>query len=599
MRIFLGKYYLILLVFLSGLGAQNDSLIAVNHVELNAFGGSESILLKWSLPDSAIINEIAVHRGLNPDRDYSLLTQIDGPLTAWVDTTVNPGQRYFYFIELLTEDGQILISTRDTPPFTAAFHRLSEVDPIFSLNNENRELADSLVTTYFHETLFPAALGRLLPDCPAADINLLARLLHFNSQSTAWLDTFQLSSIDGFSPLAVTFFSQDLQTILAGELDILGLDNRNNLFLTPQEWGELQRLLLSNLPETVMSWQEKYQLALSEVNSLQPVTVIQSSIDSSGVVLIDYLVTAPAALDDRPVQISSVDVTIPLAGLADFYTGQVEGIAVGKSPWIELWIDGEMRQAYLAGEDLRIQATLDGEYLAPVDSGWNQDILRMPDRPLVINEINFTKSTGRLTVELAGAIDSSAAWTLFLNGEPQADFSAVKSDYRLVKLEISDSLAYAWLGLRQQANDTTWLPGEVLPLSFGADFHQARIPDRRNWVRDAYQTLGTANDIERAPKYELTVPDIFALYQNYPNPFNARTTISFDLLRPAIVNLFVTDATGRKIDVFMEDQPTEAGYYQFSWKGHGHSSGVYFFTIQAVVDDYLPVTFSRKMIYLK
>jgi hypothetical protein len=95
------------------------------------------------------------------------------------------------------------------------------------------------------------------------------------------------------------------------------------------------------------------------------------------------------------------------------------------------------------------------------------------------------------------------------------------------------------------------------------------------------------------------IPEIFALYQNYPNPFNAQTTISFDLLQPALVSLYINDAAGRIIHLFFEESQMGKGLYSYSWSGESYSSGVYFMTIQAQVDDYLPVVYSRKMIYLK
>jgi len=97
----------------------------------------------------------------------------------------------------------------------------------------------------------------------------------------------------------------------------------------------------------------------------------------------------------------------------------------------------------------------------------------------------------------------------------------------------------------------------------------------------------------------LIIPEIFALYQNYPNPFNAQTTISFDLLQPALVSLYINDAAGRIIHLFFEESQMGKGMYSYSWSGESYSRGAYFMTIQAQIDEYLPVVYSRKMIYLK
>ena len=128
---------------------------------------------------------------------------------------------------------------------------------------------------------------------------------------------------------------------------------------------------------------------------------------------------------------------------------------------------------------------------------------------------------------------------------------------------------------------------------------EGRIPDHHGWKQYTISTLGEPNDLVRSVASELIIPEIFALYQNYPNPFNSETTISFDLLQSAIVSLYVNDAAGRIIHLFFEGNQMNKGLYSYNWNGDNFSSGLYFMTIQAQVEDYLPIIYSRKMIYLK
>ena len=95
------------------------------------------------------------------------------------------------------------------------------------------------------------------------------------------------------------------------------------------------------------------------------------------------------------------------------------------------------------------------------------------------------------------------------------------------------------------------------------------------------------------------IPELFVLYQNYPNRFNSKTRISFDLLQDATLSLYVTDATGRIKTTFSDKEFYNSGKYNFDWNAESFSTGVYFFTINAEVEGYLPILFSRKMIYLK
>ena len=92
---------------------------------------------------------------------------------------------------------------------------------------------------------------------------------------------------------------------------------------------------------------------------------------------------------------------------------------------------------------------------------------------------------------------------------------------------------------------------------------------------------------------------MFALYQNFPNPFNYSTTIKFDLLESAVVTLVVIDAAGREVTEFLLDTPLNQGQYNYTLSVEGMSSGIYFVTLKAVVEDNLPIVDSRKMIFLK
>ena len=51
--------------------------------------------------------------------------------------------------------------------------------------------------------------------------------------------------------------------------------------------------------------------------------------------------------------------------------------------------------------------------------------------------------------------------------------------------------------------------------------------------------------------------------------------------------------------IYLENEDLTPGYYSFIWQGNSHSSGVYFVTLQAILEPYEPVVMSRKMIYLK
>ncbi len=92
---------------------------------------------------------------------------------------------------------------------------------------------------------------------------------------------------------------------------------------------------------------------------------------------------------------------------------------------------------------------------------------------------------------------------------------------------------------------------------------------------------------------EQPLPFEYSLYQNYPNPFNASTIIRYSLPSESNVTISIYNLLGRRIETLMQgEQP--AGYHQITWDASDHSSGMYFYRIQA--GDYAE---TRKMVLLK
>lgn len=91
----------------------------------------------------------------------------------------------------------------------------------------------------------------------------------------------------------------------------------------------------------------------------------------------------------------------------------------------------------------------------------------------------------------------------------------------------------------------------------------------------------------------VALPEQFVLYQNYPNPFNPVTTIQYGLPKSANVTLKIYDMLGREVAT-LADEHQGVGYHWKNWDATDHSSGIYFYQIQA--DDFQKI---RKMILRK
>lgn len=89
-------------------------------------------------------------------------------------------------------------------------------------------------------------------------------------------------------------------------------------------------------------------------------------------------------------------------------------------------------------------------------------------------------------------------------------------------------------------------------------------------------TSGTATQSE----VESGLPDRMVLHQNYPNPFNPSTVITYELPEQVSVRLTVYDTLGRAVAVLV-DEPQGPGRHEVTWDASTHSSGHYFYRIDA------------------
>jgi len=72
----------------------------------------------------------------------------------------------------------------------------------------------------------------------------------------------------------------------------------------------------------------------------------------------------------------------------------------------------------------------------------------------------------------------------------------------------------------------------------------------------------------------------FSNIHNYPNPFNTQTTIEFTLTQDTSVTLFVSDVTGKKISVLLNNEQRINGTHQVIFDGSNYPAGMYYYTIQ-------------------
>ncbi len=101
----------------------------------------------------------------------------------------------------------------------------------------------------------------------------------------------------------------------------------------------------------------------------------------------------------------------------------------------------------------------------------------------------------------------------------------------------------------------------------------------------------------------LNNPSSFELYQNYPNPFNPSTNIKFSLPVQSNIKVVIYDLLGRKVKTLL-DEIRPAGNIIIQWNGENEfntkvSSGIYFYSLNALGIDNNKFTSFKKMILLK
>lgn len=88
--------------------------------------------------------------------------------------------------------------------------------------------------------------------------------------------------------------------------------------------------------------------------------------------------------------------------------------------------------------------------------------------------------------------------------------------------------------------------------------------------------------------------DILPGLRNFPNPFNGQTTLEFDLSDDAIVTLYVSDMTGKQIEVVLNNEQRSGGIHHVNFDGSNHPAGLYYFTLKT--GEHL---ITKKMILIK
>ncbi len=127
------------------------------------------------------------------------------------------------------------------------------------------------------------------------------------------------------------------------------------------------------------------------------------------------------------------------------------------------------------------------------------------------------------------------------------------------------------------------------------------VPASGKYIYKLYQLDldGTRNDEGSIEIDVNNLPREFSLGQNYPNPFNPVTTIKYSIPMDSRVKITIFNSLGQVVEEIPE-QNLAAGFYDEEWSAGTNSSGVYYYSLEAIPQNSGNKFYSvKKMLLLK
>ncbi len=562
------------------------------HLDLQIYDGYGSLLLDWSVLHEVTFKEFSIFRKADLASEFNLIAKVSADNiknNRYLDANCKNNVRYFYYIEGKDTDNKIYKSDYLKPSFGSI--KKQHLQKI-----QLEENAWGLFGSIVKDKIAENENNSNLQSVDALIKLLSAKIIDID----LWVENFPIHLIDEVSPILKPkkndYFGDDILIEFQKKEQLY----RNHFLLTPEEWEIKTKNIFTTAKNNWFILREFFQDYVNIVKGLSPIIILGADSKTNGTV-IELLVVNSSELNQNDVKLSFSDeqITINISEILPNYAFQKS--IPDSWTFAELKINDETVDQIEFFEGKKIIKTLDNE-LIPAERITNLKLSKESSE-IWINEINWESSSNRLSLEVAGVYTGANKFIISVNGKDlwpidfvsSFDTQYIDSTFNIDFAEY-DSQIFIKHSIIED-NKTRTL--ELFKLYSNVDLNNHRFPDGERWVKTGRNSFGSKNIDKKSSVNADLIPELFVLYQNYPNPFNSNTRISFDLLQDATLSLYVTDATGRIKTIFSEKEFYNSGKYDFDWNAESFSTGVYFFTINAEVEGYLPIVFSRKMIYLK
>lgn len=571
------------------IGSDKQGIYPVN---LEVYDGTGSLLLHWSFADTIQANEINIYKRSTEEQNFSLISNVSINVDRYLDKRCESLERYFYIVEIKDDRGYSFKSDDIRPAFGTSLldsdkHENNLSKSIWGLMSQL--IKDSFIK-YFPEIKDETNDG------------IVSLLSNDNIHKGSWIENFPLQYLADIRFIMENSTNLVFQNHILEQMKFHEKKYRNELLLTPEEWSKEINNQFSSTKDKWYLLVDSFQGYLDQIENVPPLLIFGAGEYHNDLREILIFAFDPNQLDQKKVSLHHDDENIEIEIIPSLLPGSEMRIKT-PSDWeyAQLLIEDQIVDKIDFIANKKILKTLDKDII-PVESIKGIKSSR-ENSDIWLNEILWDPSTAKLSLEVAGVPAGSKNYTISINND---NLWEVDLEYSL-DIQYSDSAFHIDLSnynepivlyydMVEGSNRHTI---EMFKLSSADLISLHRFPDGEKWNDTKKNTFGSENIDQRSVSDASLIPELFVLYQNYPNPFNSNTRISFDLLQDALLSLYVTDATGRVKTIFADKEYYNSGKYNFDWNAESFSTGVYFFTINTEVNGYLPVVFSRKMIYLK
>jgi len=556
-------------------------------VDVSVFDGQGSLLVQWDFPDTILAAKVSIFVKESGDESFSLMSEMVQETHSYLDLNCLSGERYLYQVKVLDVFGRIFSSDSITPAFGSCL----EIDDL-KLNELN--------FSALNDILIHATVGQVEVINDAKNISNIFNLFNLDENTeNIWFEQFDLNQINDVKNLmeqidyAIYDFSFD------SYLNERELFFRNRLHLTQNQWEDEVKKGIDAFKSNWNQFYDNYENAVQRLEETAPIRITKIDQSEQGEIQIHLLTFHSDQIHSNEIFLLSGQEYLNVTDFQMDDGGASVVIVPNNWTYVDLMMDDIFIQTCPIIPEQSLVFTLDGDIVP----GENKSTVKVSKNPsmLWLNEIAWNAFTKELKIEVAGQTSFQNQYAIQLNGEIIWDiefptsfetsfldsaftFSAQNhSTYVISIVELIEDISH---------------PLEIIVLD-STPVAISRIPDGEVWHYSESTSLGKTNSLDSDRMQTELLPELFVLYQNYPNPFNGQTRITFDLLEDAIISLYVTDATGRIHNKYLENELLTSGNYNFEWNGEGKSTGIYFFTIQAQSGQLTPTIQSRKMIYLK